>query len=100
MAISANDVIPLSQASTDLTELADQVKAGTEKILTKDGAHYVALIDAQRLDYYHALERERIHLRLLDDAKQGLADIAAGHVKDAHSALNAIQARRAAKAPE
>ena len=63
MAISAGDVIPLSQARANLSELADQVKAGAEKIITKNGESYVAIIDAHRLDYYHQLERERIHLR-------------------------------------
>jgi len=98
MAISAADVIPLSQARATLSELADQVKAGAEKIITKNGESYVAIIDARRLDYYHRLEREHIHLLLLDDASQGLADVAAGQVKDAHSTLSAMQRRRAAKA--
>ncbi|MBN9406544.1 MAG: type II toxin-antitoxin system Phd/YefM family antitoxin [Burkholderiales bacterium] len=98
MAISAADVIPLSHARANLSELADQVHAGAEKIITKNGESYVALIDAQRLDYYHHLERERIHLLLIDDASQGLADVAAGKVKDAHGSLSAIQRRRATKA--
>ena len=55
MAISAGDVIPLSQARANLSELADQVKAGAEKIITKNGESYVALIDADRLDYYRIL---------------------------------------------
>ena len=97
MAISAADVIPLSQARANLSELADQVKAGAEKIITKNGESYVAIIDAQRLDYYHQLERERIHLMLIDDAGRGLADVAAGEVRDARSALNAIKRRRADK---
>ena len=100
MAISASDVIPLSQARANLSELADQVKAGAEKIITKNGESYVALIDAQRLDYYHQLERERIHLLLMDDASKGLADVAAGKFKDAHSTLNAIKRRRAATVAE
>lgn len=98
MAISAGDVIALSQARANLSELADQVKAGAEKIITKNGESYVALIDAQRLDYYHQLERERIHLLLMDDASQGLADIAQGRVKDARATLAALQRRRAGKA--
>jgi hypothetical protein len=57
---------------------SEQVKAGAEKVVTKNGESYVALIDAERLDYYHRLERERIHLLLIDDARRGLADIAAG----------------------
>lgn len=97
MAISVGDIIPLSQARANLSELADQVRAGAEKIITKNGESYVALIDAQRLDYYHQLERERIHLLVIDDASQGLADVAAGRVKNARSTLNAIKRRRAAK---
>lgn len=98
MAISASDVISLTQARATLSELADQVKAGAEKIITKNGESYVAIIDSQRLDYYHQLERERIHLLLLDDVRQGLADVAAGKFTDARSALNSIRHRRAAKA--
>jgi len=86
MAISVRDVIPLSQARANLSELADQVHAGAEKIITKNGEGYVALINAQRLDYYHQLERERIHLLLIEDASKGLADVAADQVKDARSA--------------
>ena len=97
MAISTADVIPLSQARANLSELADQVKAGAEKIITKNGESYVAIIDAQRLDYYHQLERERIHLLLIDDASQGLSDVAAGKFKDAHSTLTGIKRRRAAR---
>jgi prevent-host-death family protein len=95
MAISASDVIPLSQARANLSELADQVRAGAEKIVTKNGESYVAIIDAQRLDYYHRLERERIHLLLISDAAKGLADVADGNVRDAKSALAALKLRRA-----
>lgn len=70
MAFSARDVIPLSQARANLSELAEQVKAGAEKIVTKNGESYIALIDAQRLDYYHQLERARIHLLVLDEASK------------------------------
>jgi prevent-host-death family protein len=100
MPISASDVIPLSQARANLSELADQVKAGAEKIVTKNGESYVAIIDAQRLDYYHQLERERIHLLLIEDASKGLADVAAGKVKDARSALSNIKRRRATKSAD
>ncbi|KVW33915.1 type II toxin-antitoxin system Phd/YefM family antitoxin [Burkholderia ubonensis] len=98
MPISARDVIPLSQARANLSELADQVKAGAEKIVTKNGESYVAIIDAQRLDYYHQLERERIHLLLIEDASKGLADVSAGKVKDARSTLSDIKRRRTDKA--
>ena len=98
MAISVSDVVPFSQARAKLSGLADQVKAGAEKVITKNGESYVAIIDSQRLDYYHQLERERIHLLLIDDAGKGLDDIAAGKVKDAHNTLTALKRRRAAKA--
>ena len=91
MAISVSDVVPFSQARATLSELADQAKAGAEKVITKNGESYVALIDAQRLDYYHQLERERIHLLLIDDANKGLDDVAAGKVKDAKATLNALK---------
>lgn len=96
MSISARDVVPFTQARSNLSELADQVKAGAEKIITKNGESYVALIDADRLDYYHRLERERIHLLLIDDARRGLEDITAGRTQEAEAALAAIQKRRAA----
>jgi prevent-host-death family protein len=95
MGFSASDVVPFTQARANLSELADQAKAGAEKIITKNGESYVALIDADRLDYYHRLERERIHLLLIDDAKRGLADIEAGRTQPADVALAQIQQRRA-----
>lgn len=98
MSISARDVVPLTQARSNLSELADQVKAGAEKIITKNGESYVALIDADRLDYYHRLECERIHLLLIDDARKGLEDLVTGRTQDADQALAAIQKRRAAAA--
>lgn len=98
MSISARDVVPFTQARSNLSELADQVKAGAEKIITKNGESYVALIDADRLDYYHRLERERIHLLLIDDARRGLADVLAGRTQEADAALAGLQATRATKA--
>jgi prevent-host-death family protein len=96
MGIAASDVIPLSHARANFSELAEEVKGGAEKIITKNGESYIALIDAQRLDYYHQLERERIHLLLIDEAAKGLDDVAAGKVKDARSAITALKRRRSA----
>lgn len=95
MGISARDVVSLSQARASLSELADEVKAGAEKLITKNGESYVALIDAERLDYYHRLEHERIHLLLIEEASKGLDDIAAGRVQDARTALQGLKSRRA-----
>jgi len=96
MGISVHDVVAFSQARANLSELADQVKAGAEKIITKNGESYVALIDADRLDYYHRLERERIHLLLIDEAGKGLDDVAAGRVKNARQAIQRLKNKRAA----
>ena len=96
MGISASDVVPLSLARANLSELAEQVKAGAEKIVTKNGESYIALIDSDRLDYYHQLERERIHLLLINEVSTGLDDVAAGRVTDADNAIRSIKRRRSA----
>ena len=88
MTFSASDVVPLTQARIKLSELADQAKAGAEKIITKNGESYVALIDAERLDhYYHRLEREHILPLLLDQIDKGLDDVEARCTRDARDAL-------------
>lgn len=79
MAIRASDVVPISEARARLTALAeDVVGSGTEKVLTKNGVSYVALIDARRLDYYHALEAEHANLVLAEDAITGLKEALSG----------------------
>ena len=84
MSLRASDVVPISEARARLTELAEDVVGhGTEKLLTKNGASYVALVDARRLDHYHRLEREHIHLTLINEAAKGLADIDAGRTMSA-----------------
>ena len=98
MSIAASDVVPFTQARAQLSELADQVKAGAEKVITKNGESYVALIDADRLDYYHRLERERIHLLLIEDAQRGFEDIAAGRTQGADAAIAGLQRQRKARA--
>ena len=80
MPLRASDIVPISEARARLTELAeDVVGSGSEKVLTKNGASYVALIDARRLDYYHALEQEHASLVLAEDAVTGLRQALAGH---------------------
>lgn len=75
MGISAGDLIPLSQARANFSELAEEVKAGAEKIVTKNGESFIALID---------------------EAAKGLEDVAAGRVKDARRVIRSIQRRRSA----
>jgi len=99
MGFSTGDVVPFTQARAKLSELADQAKAGAEKIITKNGESYVALIDANRFDSSHRLERERIHLLLIDDARRGLADVTAGRTFEADGAIERLQQRRSATAP-
>lgn len=94
MGISASDVIPISHARANFSELAEEVNAGAEKIVTKNGESFIALIDSKRLDYYHRLERERIHLLLIDEVSKGLDDVVAGKVKEARSAIQSIKRRR------
>ncbi|WP_198086255.1 type II toxin-antitoxin system Phd/YefM family antitoxin [Variovorax sp. E3] len=85
MPLRASDIVPISEARARLTELAeDVVGSGAEKVLTKNGASYVALVDARRLDYYHALEAEHASLVLANDAITGLEQALAGEfVSDA-----------------
>lgn len=78
MAITSKDIISLSHARAKLTELCEEVRTtGSEKIITKNGGSCAALIDADRLDHYHRLEREHIHIGLLQEAIQGVADLRA-----------------------
>ena len=95
-AISTRDVIPLSPARANFSELAEDIRCCAEKLITINGEAYSAIIDAKRLDYYHQLELERIHLLLIDEASKGLAEVAAGRVQDARIALTAIKKRRPA----
>lgn len=79
MPMSPKDVIPLTRARAKLTELCEQVRRGpSEKLITKNGESCAALIGADRLEYYHRLEREHIHLTMLQDAIHGVEDLRAG----------------------
>ena len=49
-AIATKNIVPISRARARLTELADDVsKSGQEKVFTKNGESYVALITAGQL---------------------------------------------------
>lgn len=79
MNLRTSDVVPISEARARLTELAQEVvEGGAEKVLTKNGVSYVALVDAKKLDYYHALEEEHANLVLLSEAETGLRQILSG----------------------
>lgn len=96
MNLRSIDVVPISEARARLAELAEDVAGhGSEKLLTKNGASYVALVDARKLDYYHALEAEHAGLVLVQSALQGLEDLAAGRVMDESELDRALSARPA-----
>lgn len=78
MSISSDDIVPLNKVRASLTALAEAARAGREKIITKNGEGYVALIDARQLDYYHRLERERSYNSLAEDVLRSLDDVTAG----------------------
>ena len=76
--------IPLCGAGTRSVDIFLQswrVVSSAEKLLTKNSAAYVALVDAKKLDYYHRLEEEHASLVLLGEGKAeaGLREVLAGH---------------------
>ena len=75
MSLKAKDVVPINQVRAKFTELAEEVRTGSEKIITRNGESYIALVDARKLDYYHQLEAEHIHLMLLKEIQYGLDDV-------------------------
>ena len=90
MGLRTSDVVPISEARARLTELADEVVGGAEKVLTKNGASFVAIVDARKLDYYHALEEEHAGLVLLNEAEVGLRQVVAGQRVSAADLLQAL----------
>jgi PHD/YefM family antitoxin component YafN of YafNO toxin-antitoxin module len=78
--ITTKDIIPISRARARLTELADDVsKTGNEKVFTKNGESYVALITAEQLDDFHRF-KEAEHLSMLEALVEAADDIEAGRV--------------------
>ncbi|MEY4591384.1 MAG: hypothetical protein RIR18_279 [Pseudomonadota bacterium] len=90
MSFAARDVVSFSDARARLTELSDEVVHGAEKVLTRNGVAYVALVDAKKLDYYHALEQEHANLILLDEADRALRQLAAGKRVSQNELLQAL----------
>jgi antitoxin (DNA-binding transcriptional repressor) of toxin-antitoxin stability system len=90
MSFSSHDVVPISEARARLTELSDEVVGGAEKLLTKNGSAYVALVDAKKLDYYHALEEEHASLVLITEAEVGLQEVLAGKRVSAAALMSAL----------
>jgi prevent-host-death family protein len=91
MSFAVRDVIPLTRARATLSELADEVKTGAEKIITKNGESYVALIDADKLDYYHELEKWQQIQDMEDDVVSSLTDVLNGRVLPAQAAIDHLR---------
>src|SRR3972149_6614597 len=78
--IPTKDIIPISRARARLTELAEDVsKTRREKVFTKNGESYVAMITAEQLDDYRRL-KEAEHLSMLKALVEAAEDIEAGRV--------------------
>ena len=78
--IASKDIVPISRARARLTELADDVsKSGQEKVFTRNGECYVALITAGQLDEYRRF-KEAEHLSKLQALVEAAQDIASGRV--------------------
>lgn len=76
----SEDIVPMNQVRARFTYLAEEARSGHEKVITRNGESYVAIVDARRLDYYHRLEMEHIHLVLLDEARRGWEDVEKGRL--------------------
>lgn len=85
MALSSEDIVPFSQVRAQFTKLAEHVHHGQEKIITRNGESYIAFVPAEKLDYYHRLEREHIHLLLMQEVEKGLDDYASRPLMDVTS---------------
>jgi hypothetical protein len=91
MNLQTSDAVPISDARARLTKLAEEgVASGAEKVLTKNEASFIALVDARKLDYYHALEEAHAGLVLLDAADIGLRQIHAGQRVSAEDLVLAL----------
>lgn len=80
MTVYSRDIVPLSAARSRLSELTDEAHAGDDKIITKNGEAYVALIAVAKLDYYREAVRERGRLLQQSDLERSLDDLDAGRV--------------------
>lgn len=73
-------IVSITQARARLTELADDVsKSGQEKIFTKNGESYVALITAEQLAEYQGF-KEAEQISMLKALVESAEDIEAGRV--------------------
>jgi prevent-host-death family protein len=97
VAISAKDVIPVSLASATLSDLVDEVRDGSEKIITTDGEQCAALISAERLAECRRMEEARMRQLLSEDAARALKSLETHGARDAREVMAEIRARRPAE---
>ena len=81
MPIRIQEMLRLSEASPQLTKLANDVVAGAGNVLTKNREPFVALIGTRKLVYYRALEAEHPQRVVPTDIAKGLEDMLPGQVR-------------------
>ena len=73
----SNNIIPFSELKKDFSQIAAAIHQDkTERIVTKNGKAFIAIIDPATLDYYHDLEKNLQLSQILDEAEKGLYDLA------------------------
>ena len=70
MPIDADDIVPLNQVRARLTDMAEEVRNGREKIITRNGEQSVVMLS---LEDYKALEETAYLLRTPANARRLLA---------------------------
>ena len=80
MTVYRRDIVPLSAARARFSELVDEARAGDDKIITKNGEAYVAVIDIKKLEYFQQLDLQQQEREKAQDVLRGLEDVEAGRV--------------------
>ncbi len=80
MTVYSRDIVPLSAARARFSELVDEARAGDDKIITKNGEAYVAVIDIKKLEYFQQLDLQQQEREKAQDVLRGLEDVEAGRV--------------------
>ena len=81
MPIRIQEMLRLSEASSQLIKLADDVVAGAGKVLTKNHEPFVALNGTRRLAYCRALEAEHPRRVVPTDIAKGFENMLPGRVR-------------------
>jgi prevent-host-death family protein len=93
MTVYSRDIVPLSAARSRFSELADEARAGDDKIITKNGEAYVALIDVKKLEYFQQLDLQQQERDKAVDVLRGLEDVEAGRVLDERAFKSSLKKR-------